>query len=224
MIGLDSVDHDTERLTCVINCSEIELPQVSPAQCTRSKESSAPTDVAFAIANFPDTDDGKTQVENFLEMRLLNVMCEVRYNWDQKTMTLHFDTAEDATQGRDFLSGLGASSLDVFSDICMQGQPGALELLDVIGAKRALSLLSPTKPASEAAHTPHYEEEALSKRAKVESDLNAWTPDLGSSSNAGPVHIKTESAACLPRPSTPIATTVDTPVVFATSCRPSTQM
>jgi len=190
----------------------------------RPKESSAPTDVAFAIANFPDTDDGETEVENFLEMRLLNVMCVAPYNRAKKTMTLHFDTAEDATQGRDFLSGLGASSLDVFSDICMQGQPGALELLDVTGAKRDPSLLSPTKPASEAALTPHYEEEALSKRAKVESHLDARTPYLGSSSNAGPVHVKIESAACLPRPSTPIATTVDTPVVFATSSRPSTRM
>ena len=91
----------------------------------------------------------------------------------------------------------------------------ALELHDVTGAKRALSLPSPTKPAaSEAALTPHYEEEALSKRAKVESDTNAATPDLGSSSNVGLVHVKTEAAACLLPPPTPIATTVDTPVVL----------
>jgi len=43
------------------------------------------------------------------------------------------------------------------------GPDWALELHDVTGAKRALSLPSPTKPAaSEAALTPHYEEEALS--------------------------------------------------------------
>jgi len=43
---------------------------------SRSKGSSAPKDVA--IANFPDTDDGETEVENFFEMRLLNVTCEAR--------------------------------------------------------------------------------------------------------------------------------------------------
>ena len=76
-------------------------------------------------------------------------------------MTLNFDTAADAIQGRDVLSGLSAVNLDLFSDICMQGQPGALELLDVTGAKRALFLPSPTKPASETALTPHYEDEVL---------------------------------------------------------------
>jgi len=44
-------------------------------------------------------------------------------------MTLNFDTAADAIQGREFLSGLSAVNLDLFSDICIQGQPGALELL-----------------------------------------------------------------------------------------------
>ena len=53
-----------------------------------SKGSSAPTDVAFAIANFPNTDDGEAEVENFFEMRLPNVTCEARYNQDKKTMTL----------------------------------------------------------------------------------------------------------------------------------------
>jgi len=84
------------------------------------------------------------KVETFLEMRLPNVTYEARYNRDKKTMTLNFDTTADAIQGREFLSGLSAVNLDLFSDICTQGQPGALELLDVTGAKRALSLPSPT--------------------------------------------------------------------------------
>jgi len=69
------------------------------------------------------------EVQTFLEMRLPNVTCKARYNRDKKTMTLNFDTAADAIQGREFLSGLSAVNLDLFSDICIQGQPGALELL-----------------------------------------------------------------------------------------------
>jgi len=129
-------------------------------------------------------------------------------------MTLHFYTAEDATQGCDFFNGLSASSLDAFSYICMQGKPRALELSNVTGAKRALSLLSPTNAAPDTALTPHYEEEVLSKRVKVESDLDAATPELGSSSDAGPVNVKIEVAARLLPPTPPAATTVDTPALI----------
>jgi len=92
----------------------------------------------------------------------------------------------------------------------MQGQPGALELLDVTGAKRALSLPSP----SETALTLHYEEEALFKRAKVESDPDDEIPDMGSSSTASLVHVKPEATARLPPPLAPTTTTVDKPVVI----------
>ena len=130
-------------------------------------------------------------------------------------MSLDFDTAANAIQGRDFLSGLSAVNLGLFSDICMQGQPGALELLDVTGAKRALSLPSPTKPASETALTPHYEDEALFKKAKFESDHDDGIPNMGSSSTAaGLVHVKTEPTARLPPPPPPPATTVDNQVVI----------
>jgi len=172
---------------------KVDSPTSIQRNVSRSKGSSAPTDVAFAIANFPNTDDAETEVENFLEMRLPNVTCEARYNRDIKTMTLTFDTAADATQGRDFLNRLSAFNLDLFSDMCMQGQPGALKLLDVTGAKCALSFPSPTKPASETALTPHYEDEALFKRAKVESDHDDGIPNMGSSSTAGLVHVKTEN-------------------------------
>jgi len=129
-------------------------------------------------------------------------------------MTFRFDTAEDATQGCDFFNGLSASSLDAFSDICMQGKPRALELSDATGAKRALSLLSPTNAAPDSALTPHYEEEVLSKRVKVESDLDAATPELGLSSDAGPVNVKIEATACLLPPTPPAASIVDTPALI----------
>jgi len=90
------------------------------------------------------TDNAEMEVETFLEMRLPNVTCEALYNRDKKIMTLTFDTAANVTQGRDFFSRLSTANLDLFSDICMEGQLGALELLDVTGAKRALSLSSPT--------------------------------------------------------------------------------
>ena len=77
----------------------------------------------------------------------------------------------------------------------MEGQLGALELLDVTGAKRALSLSSPTEPASETALTPHYEEAALPKKTKFESDHDDGFPDMGSSSTAGLVLVKPEPTA-----------------------------
>jgi hypothetical protein len=56
------------------------------------------------------------EVETFLEMRLRNVTCEARYNRDKKTLTLNFDTAANAIQGRDFFSRLSTANLDLSSD------------------------------------------------------------------------------------------------------------
>jgi len=94
----------------------------------------------------------------------------------------------------------------------MEGQPGALELLDVIGVKRALTL-SPTAPTLDPVLNPHYEEGAIGKRAKYESDREG-TPDMGSSSTAGPVHVKLENIARPTPPPPPPATTVNKPVVI----------
>jgi len=66
---------------------KVNSPTSIQRNVSRSQGSSAPTDVAFAIANFPDTDNAEMEVENFLEMRLLNVTCKARYNRDKKTMT-----------------------------------------------------------------------------------------------------------------------------------------
>jgi len=154
------------------------------------------------------------EVETFLEMRLPNVTCEARYNRGKKTMTLNFDTAANAAQGRDFFSRRSTANLDLFSDICMEGQLGALELFDVIGAKRALTLPSPTAPTLEFVLTPHYEEAVLPKKAKFESDRDDGTPDMGSSSTASLVHVKLEPTARLPPPPAPPATTVDNQVVI----------
>jgi len=64
---------------------KVNSPTSIPRNVSRSKGSSAPTDIAFAIANFPDTDNAEMAVENFLQMRLPNVTCEARYNRDKKT-------------------------------------------------------------------------------------------------------------------------------------------
>ena len=121
-------------------------------------------------------------------------------------MTLYFETAANAAQGRDFFSRLNTVNLDLFSDICMEGQHDALELLDVTGAKRALTLPSPTGPTLDPALTPHYEEAAPAKKAKLESARDDGTLDMGSSSTAGFAHVKLEPTARLPPPPPPPAT------------------
>jgi len=193
---------------------KVNSPTSIQRNVSRSKGSSALTDIAFAIAKFPYTDNAEMEVKNFLEMLLPNVMCEARYDRDKKNIILNFSTTADTIQGRDFLSGLSAVNLNLFSDICTQGQPGALEHLDVTGAKCALSLPSPTIPASETAHTPHYEDETLFNKAKVESDHDDGIPNMGSSSTSGLLHVKTETTARLPPPSAPPATSVNNPVVI----------
>jgi len=153
------------------------------------------------------------EVENFLEMRLSNVTCESRYNGDTRTMTLYFETAANGAQGRDFFNTLSTVNLDLFSDICMEGQLGALELLDVTGTKRALTLFSPTGPSLDSALTPHYEEVALDKKSKLEFSRDG-TPDMGSSSTAGSAHVKLEDITRHPPLPPPPATTVNNPVVM----------
>jgi len=113
---------------------------------------------------------------------------------------------------RDFFSTLSAVNLDLFSDICMEGQPGALELLDVTGAKRALTL-SPTAPTLDPVMTPHYEDGATVKRDKFESDREG-TPRMGSSSTAVSVHVKLENITRPTPPPPPPATTVNNPVAI----------
>ena len=63
---------------------KVNSPTSIQRNVSRSKGSSALQDIAFAIANFPDTDNAEMEVENFLEMRLLNVTCEALYNRDKK--------------------------------------------------------------------------------------------------------------------------------------------
>jgi len=63
---------------------KVNSPTSIQRNVSRSKGSSAPPDVAFAIANFPHTDNAEMEVETFLEMRLPNVTCEARYNRDKK--------------------------------------------------------------------------------------------------------------------------------------------
>jgi len=63
---------------------KVKSPTSIQRNVSRSKGSSAPQDVAFAIANFPHTDNAEMEVETFLEMRLPNVTCEARYNRDKK--------------------------------------------------------------------------------------------------------------------------------------------
>jgi len=94
----------------------------------------------------------------------------------------------------------------------MEGQPGALELLDVTGAKRALTL-SPTTPTLDPVLTPHYEDGATGKRAKFESDREG-TPHMGSNSTAGSVYVKLENITRPTPPPPPPATTVNNPVAI----------
>ena len=104
----------------------------------------------------------------------------------------------------------------------MEGQPGALELLDVTGAKRALTL-SPTTPTLDPVLTPHYEDGATGKRAKFESDREG-TPHMGSNSTAGSVYVKLENITRPTPPPPPPATTVNNPVASVTSSQSSTRM
>jgi len=204
---------------------KVNSPTSIQRNVSRSKGSSVPPDVAFAIANFPHTDNAEMEVENFLEMRLPNVTCEARCNRDKRTMTLNFETAANAAQGRDFFSRLSTVNLDLFSDICMEGQLGALELLDVTGAKRALTLPSPTGPTLDPALTPHYEEVALAKKAKLESAgddgaLNIWgqvQPPVPCMSNWNILHASRLHHLLPPPQST-------TRLSSVTSSRPSTRM
>ena len=199
---------------------KVNSPTSIQRNVSRSKGSSVPPEVAFAIANFPHTDNVEMEVENFLEMRLLNVTCESRYNRDERTMTLYLPA-----QGRDFFSRLSTVNLDLFSDICMEGQLGALELLDVTGAKRALTLPSPTGPTLDPALTPHYEEVALAKKAKLESAgddgaLNIWgqvQPPVPCMSNWNILHASRLHHLLPPPQST-------TRLSSMTSSRPSTRM
>jgi len=193
---------------------KVNPPTAIQRNVSRSKGSSVPPDIAFAIANFPHTDNVEMDVENFLEMRLSNVSCEAHHNRDKRTMSLYFETAATTAQGRDFFSRLRTVNLEFFSDICMEGQLDALELLDVTGAKRALTLPSPTGPTLDPALTPHYEEVAPAKKAKLESARDDGILDMGSSSTADFVHVKLEPTTRLTPPPPPPATTLDNPVVI----------
>ena len=85
---------------------KVNSPTSIQRSVSRSKGRSVPPEVVFAIVNFPYTDNAEMEVETFLEQRLPNVTCEARYNQDKRIMTLSFDTAANAAQGRDFLSTL----------------------------------------------------------------------------------------------------------------------
>jgi len=74
-------------------------------------------------------------------------------------------------------------------------------------------LLSPTGPTLDSALTPHYEEVALAKKAKLEFARDG-TPVMGSSSTAGSAHVKLEDITRPTPPPPPPDTTVNNPVVI----------
>jgi len=67
---------------------KVNSPTYIQRNVSRSKDSSVPPEVAFAITNFPYTDNAEMEIETFLEQRLLNVTGEARYNQDKRIMTL----------------------------------------------------------------------------------------------------------------------------------------
>ena len=195
---------------------QLSSPVSLKRNVSRSKElegTTAPA-VSFTIANFPDTDNGTAEIEDFLEQRLQDVPFEAVYNVGQKLMTLHFESADGAAQGRKYFNELTATGLSHFADICMQSQPGALELCDVLGVKRTLAYASPAKNDYDLAPTPQYGEESAKK---VRLDHNATLSALDQGSQMGSVLVKSEihesAHIPAPHPHSAAATTVDTTMV-----------
>jgi len=103
-----------------------------------------PGPTAFALINFPVTDNGEDKLMDYLEARLADVLVDTSLSSAKKTMVLSFETVDDADAGRLFFNELKLETSTLayakFINICVEGKPWEVELGDNVATKRTLQM------------------------------------------------------------------------------------
>jgi len=126
---------------------KVASPRSLQRNLSRSKTHRLPGPTAFALINFPVTDNAEDELVDYLEARL----ADASFSSAKKDMVLTFETVDDADAGRLFFNELkletSTLAFDEFINICVEGKPWEVELgdnlqMDAFSPKRDYDRLS----------------------------------------------------------------------------------
>jgi len=142
---------------------KVASPRSLQRNLSRSKTRRLAGLTAFALINFPVTDNAKDELVDYLEARLTDVLVDASFSSAKKEMVLTFETVDAADAGRLFFNELKMKTSTLayakFLNICVEGKPWEVALGDNIATKRTLQMdaFSPKRDYDRLS-TPSYSE------------------------------------------------------------------
>ena len=85
---------------------KVAYPRSLRCNLSRSKTQRLPGPTAFALVNFPVTDNGEDELVDYLEAKLADVLVDASFSSAKKGMVLTFETADNAAACRLFFNEL----------------------------------------------------------------------------------------------------------------------
>jgi len=178
---------------------KVASPQSLQRNLSRSKTQRLPGPTAFALVNFPVTDNGEDEIVDDLEARLADVLVDASFSSAKKEMVLNFETAHDADAGRLFFNELKLETSTLafvkFINICVEGKPREVELGDNVATKRTLQMdaFSPKRDYARLS-TPSYPDVFANDSKKSKTDMALAGDFAGDSHNALTIDVKMEKS------------------------------
>jgi len=168
---------------------KVASPRFLQRNLSRSKTQRLPRPTAFAVVNFPVTDNGEDELVDYLEARLADVLVDASFSSAKKEMVLTFETADDADADRLFFNEfkLETSTLTYakFINICVEGKSREVELGDNVATKRTLQMDAfPPKRDYPRLSTPSYPDVFANDTKKSKTDLALAGDFVGDNHNA----------------------------------------
>jgi len=179
---------------------KVASPRSLQRNLSRSKSQRLPGPTAFALVNFPVTDNGEDELVDYLEARLADVLVDASFSSAIKEMVLTFETVDDADAGRLFFNELKLETSMLayakFINICVEGKPWEVELGDNVATKRTLQMdaFSPERDY-ENLSTPSYPDVSGTDSKKFKTDMAVAGDFAGGSHNVLTINVKMEKSA-----------------------------
>jgi len=178
---------------------KVASPRSLQRNLSRSKTQRLPGPTAFALVNFPVTDNGEDELVDYLEARLADVLVDASFSSAKKEMVLTFETVDDADAGRLFFNELKLETSKLayakFISICVEGKPWEVEIGDNVATKRTLQMdaFSPKRDYDRLS-TPSYPEVAGSDSKKFKTDIVVAGNIEGGNHDALKLNVKMEKS------------------------------
>jgi len=178
---------------------KVASPRSLQRNLSRSKTQLLPGPTAFALVNFPVTDNGEDELVDYLEARLADVLVDASFSSAKKEMVITFEMADDADVGRLFFNELKLETSTLayakFINICVEGKPWEVELGDNVATKRTVQMdaFSPKRDYARR-RTPSYPDVFATDSKKSKTDMALAGDFAVDNHNALTIDVKMEKS------------------------------